>query len=170
MSLVGFKARNHPQQVRERGAKLHVDDRATPPELFEPLNERFGFTLDACAEAHNAKCARYFTPQDDGLQQDWAGERVFCNPPYSNIEPWAQKARMSVDALAVLLVPANRTEQGWWQRQVEPWREGPSPLRVEFLPGRPRFITYANGEVGPNERPPFGCALLIWGSLRDGVR
>jgi hypothetical protein len=29
MSLVGFQARNHPQQVDKRGPKLHVDDR--PP-------------------------------------------------------------------------------------------------------------------------------------------
>ena len=67
MSLVGFKARNHTQQVSKRGANPKVDDRATPPEIFDPLNERFGFNLDVCALPHNAKCERYFTPDDDGL-------------------------------------------------------------------------------------------------------
>lgn len=163
MSLVGFKAQNHPQQVDKRGAKLRVDDRATPPELFDPLNERFGFTIDVAASEQNAKCARFYTLEDDGLAQDWSGERVFCNPPYSYIEPWAAKAASGLAALSVLLLPANRTEQGWWQRWVEPNRDGAAPWpRVEFLPGRPRFITYENGIVNPNERPPFGLALLIW--------
>lgn len=165
MTLVGFKARNHPQQVDKRGPKLHVDDRATPPELFDPLNERFHFTIDVAASAQNAKCERFYTLEDDGLWRDWAGERVWCNPPYSKIEPWVEKAAKGAAELSVLLLPANRTEQRWWQRWVEPNRDGLQPCpRVEFLPGRPRFITYANGKVNPNERPPFGLALLIWSS------
>lgn len=35
-------------------------------------------------------------------------------------------------------------------------------LRAEFLPGRIRFLKPGQKHVGPNERPPFGCALLIW--------
>lgn len=168
MSLVGFKAQNHRQQVSRRGAKPEVDNLETPWEFFTPLQERFGFTLDAAALPHNAKCDRFYTPEDDGLAQSWAGERVWCNPPYSNIEPWAEKARMEVDAeLVVLLLPANRTEQGWWQRQVEPFRLT-GALRVEFLPGRLRFIKHGHERVEPNQRPPFGCCLLIWGDQSVG--
>lgn len=162
MSLVGFKARNHPQQVGSQGAKLHVDDMATPPELFDPLNARFGFELDVAASERNAKCARYYTLEDDGLTKDWTDERVWCNPPYSNIEPWVEKMWSAVPEIAVMLVPANRTEQGWWQRWVEPYRDASSVMTTQFLPGRPRFIRYEDGIVRPNERPPFGCCLLIW--------
>lgn len=160
MSLVGFKARNHPQQV----AKPAVDDRALPPEYFADLNARFKFTVDAAAAPHNAKLSRFFTAEDDGLSKSWAGERVYCNPPYSNIEPWLEKAWESVGAeLIVMLLPANRTEQGWWQRHVEPYRDRPgAPLRVEFLKGRLRFIQAGKSAVGMNERPPFGCCLCIW--------
>ena len=35
---------------------------------------------------------------------------------------------------------------------------------VEFLPGRMRFIAAGADDIGPNERPPFGCCLLIWES------
>jgi hypothetical protein len=111
----------------------------------------------------------------DGLAQPWAGERVWCNPPYSNIEPWVQKAWAEVvddgagflpggAELIVMLVPANRCEQGWWQRHVEPRRDRGFWFGVEFLPGRPRFIKHGHDRVEPNQRPPFGCALLIWGS------
>ena len=169
MTLIGHRARNHPQQVATRGPNNAVDDRATPPEIFGPLNERFGFTIDVAASAHNAKCERFYTATDNGLMQSWAGERVWCNPPYShpNLGRWLDKAWQQVTAaeLIVMLVPANRTEQTWWQKHVEPFRDrSGSPLRTEFMPGRIRFIARGQSLIGPNERPPFGCCLLIWES------
>lgn len=170
MALVGFKAQNHVQQTRKRGANPVVDDRATPPEMFDPLNERFGFTVDVAALPHNAKLERFYTPEDNGLEKCWAGERVWCNPPYSDIRPWVEKAWHEMEAryapasLIVMLLPANRTEQAWWQELVEPERDRiGSQLRVEFLKGRLRFICVGDDEVKPNQRPPFGCCLLIWG-------
>ena len=164
MSLVGFGARNHPQQTGKRGARADVDHRATPPELFDPLHQRFGFTLDVAALPENAKCERFFTPDDDGLQQSWMGETVWCNPPYSDIRPWVEKAWAEARfcPAIVMLVPANRTEQGWWQDLVEQHRDNSGTLTVEFLRGRRRFIAPGQDGIGPNERPPFGVALLIW--------
>lgn len=167
MTLIGFRAANHPQQVARRGALARTDDRATHPDEFAVWQQRFAFTIDVAAATHNAKCSRYFTEQDDGLSQPWAGERVWCNPPYSDIRPWVAKAwaewRTGSVPLIVMLLPNNRAEQGWWQDLVEPYRDGPTGLRVEFLRGRLRFIQAGRTEVGPNERPPFGSCLLIWG-------
>jgi phage N-6-adenine-methyltransferase len=165
MSLVGFQARNHPQQVRTGRARADVDDRAISAEDFAVLNRRFGFTLDVAATAANARCQRYYDQSRNGLTQSWASEIVWCNPPYSDIEPWVRKAWSEHQRARtiVMLLPANRTEQGWWQRHIEPHRDRlGSPLRVEFLPGRMRFIRAGSRTVGPNERPPFGCCLLIW--------
>jgi phage N-6-adenine-methyltransferase len=53
---------------------------ATPPDLFASLHKEFRFDLDVCALPENAKCARYFTPKDDGLAQAWSGT-VWMNPP-----------------------------------------------------------------------------------------
>lgn len=47
---------------------------ATPQEFFDMLNEEFNFTLDPCALPENAKCRKYYTPQDDGLKQNWGGK------------------------------------------------------------------------------------------------
>jgi phage N-6-adenine-methyltransferase len=165
MSLVGFKAQNHPQQQ----PKDDVDDRAITDEDFAPLHDRFRFTIDAAASHTNAKLPRYWTREDDALSRNWTDERVWCNPPYSNIRPWVEKAEREYirgAELIVMLLPANRTEQRWWQDTVEHHRRNRIPyFQVEFLPGRMRFIR-PNAVIGPKgDRPPFGCCLLIWGDL-----
>lgn len=164
--LVGFKAKNHRQQVAKRGPDALVDDRGTHPDDFAKWDAELGpFTLDAAAAPHNAKCARYFTEADNGLAQSWSGAKVWCNPPYSNLGDWLYKAwyEHPFTRGIVMLLPANRVEQAWWQEHVEPYRDRPdSPLTVRFLPGRLRFIKPGATEIKPNERPPFGCALLIW--------
>ena len=170
MSLVGFKASNHPQQVGKRGA-TERDNLGTDPALFAKLNDRFHFTLDVAATRENAKCERFFTLEDDGLVRPWASPRVWCNPPYSQIGAWVEKAWREWNGagyphLIVMLLPANRPEQAWWQEFVEPYRDRPgSPLRTEFLRGRQRFVLPGAESIGPNERPPFGCVLLIWEAL-----
>lgn len=63
-----------------------------------------------------------------------------------------------------MLLPANRTEQGWWQRLVEPHRDRGAGLRTEFIAGRLRFLRRGETEIAPNNRPPFGCVLLVWGA------
>lgn len=163
MSLVRFRAQNHPQQK----INPKVDDRETSPEVFDPLHERFRFTIDVAASDQNAKLERYYTIEDDGLAQSWTGERVWVNPPYSDIRPWVEKAWQEWlrARLVVMLVPANRTEQAWWQDLVEPYRNDRwRPFHVEFLRGRLRFIEPGDTKVRPNARPPFGCCLLIWGA------
>lgn len=166
MSLVGFQAQNHRQQTAKRGAADEVDDRGTHPVHFAEFDAEFGpFTLDVAAAPHNAKCARYFTRLEDGLAQSWAGERVWCNPPYSNLYAWVSKAWNELDSTLgiVMLLPANRVEQAWWQGCVEPYRDRPDGrLRVRFLPGRMRFER-PGVVIGPKgDRPPFGCCLLIF--------
>ena len=40
---------------------------ATPQDFFDKLNDEFHFTLDVAASPDNAKCANYFTEEQDGL-------------------------------------------------------------------------------------------------------
>ena len=162
MSLVGRPAENHPQQVGRRGALDKVDDRRTPRSLFDPLNEEFEFTLDVAASAENALTDHYYDLEVNGLAQSWDGERVWCNPPYSDLRPWVEKM-ISSDSLVVMLLPANRTEQGWWQDIIEPLRRA-GKIETRFIRGRLRFETpdhdYTKQPKG--NRPPFGVVLVIW--------
>ena len=64
----------------------------TPREFFDALDAEFHFTLDPCSTDENAKCAKHYTKAEDGLAQNWTGERVFCNPPYGREMPkWIAK-------------------------------------------------------------------------------
>jgi phage N-6-adenine-methyltransferase len=168
--LSGFKAQNHPQQIAKRGVSGHIDERETTPEFFAELDDEFHFTLDVAATAQNTKCKKFFTPELNGLEQMWSGS-VWCNPPYSDLKSWVAKAwdewSYDDDGLQsiVMLVPANRTEQGWWQDYVEPRRDRQGayrPFTTRFIRGRLRFIHTGEDSVRMNDRPPFGCVLLIW--------
>lgn len=123
----------------------------TPPELFAALDAEFGFTLDPCATASSAKCARYFAMDDDGLAQPWAPHTVFCNPPYGPRETgrWVRKAWEESErgAMVVLLIPA-RVDTAWWHEYC-------SRGEVRFLRGRVRF-------VGSETGAPFPSAVVVF--------
>jgi phage N-6-adenine-methyltransferase len=166
--ILGKKPRNHPQQVRRLGVDDTIDDRRTPGSVFDPLHAEHRFTLDAAASAENAKLPRFYTRESDGLAQPWTGERVWCNPPYSAIEPWVVKAWREMRGgceLVAMLLPANRAEQGWWQSHVEPHRERTRDgirLTTRFLPGRIRFGRPGWEKPAKGDRPPFGLVVLTW--------
>jgi phage N-6-adenine-methyltransferase len=68
-----------------------TDEWPTPQSFFDELNAEFGFTLDPCASAQNAKCRTAYTKEQNGLEQDWKTHRVFCNPPYGKtMREWAR--------------------------------------------------------------------------------
>ena len=110
---------------------------ATPQWLFDWFDARFHFTVDVCAEKHNAKCSKYWTKEDDGLRQRlWCGETVWCNPPYADILPWVQQTFVyHVDCAGsprgVLLLPA-RTDRPWFQACL-------TMHEIWFLAGRYKF-------------------------------
>src|SRR5208337_1220759 len=71
------------------------DEWETPDAIFRMLDKEFGFTLDVCATTTNAKCARFFTKEDNGLRQDWGKNVCWMNPPYSQLRDWLHKAHES---------------------------------------------------------------------------
>jgi phage N-6-adenine-methyltransferase len=133
---------------------------ATPPDLFDALHQEFGFTVDACATARNAKLPRYWTEAQDGLIQDWRNERVFMNPPYGReIYPWTRKASTSGAAVVVGLLPAS-TDLAWWHEDVIAAR-----AEVRYLRGRVRFLT-----DGPYRASGFfASVIVVWRGAEHGL-
>jgi phage N-6-adenine-methyltransferase len=125
-------------------------DWETPAELYAVLNAEFHFDLDPCANCQNAKCARYFTENDDGLLQPWTGI-VWVNPPYGRgIAHWLDKALLSANAGAtvVCLVPA-RTDTRWWHRYCM------SSDEIRLLDRR---LTFA----GADNKATFPAAIVVF--------
>lgn len=128
---------------------------ATPQDFFDRVNAVFKFDLDVCALPENAKCERFFSPEQDGLAQEWSGT-CWMNPPYSReIVKWVEKAVETAKAghTVVGLLPA-RTDVGWWQEHC-------LNREVHYICGRLKF-----GNSKSNA--PFGCALVVFRpSLND---
>ena len=116
---------------------------ATPPEFFARLHDEYGFTMDGASEPGNGLLDRSSTAEDP---IPWDGERVFCNPPWSNIRPFVEQAAHA--ALAVLLVPA-RTNARWFHRALE------LGATVRYFKPKIKF-------VGAKHVSPVDCVLLIF--------
>lgn len=126
---------------------------ATPQDLFDKLNKEFLFTLDPCATPENAKCAKFYTAEDDGLLQSWDNERVFCNPPYGRqIKEWVKKATEATGGVVVLLIPA-RTDTSYFHDYI--YRSG---AQIRFLRGRLKFGDAKNSA-------PFPSMVVIFNGI-----
>lgn len=126
-----------------------TDLHETPKEFFDKLNEEFHFEIDVCALPSNAKCQKYFTPEQNGLEQDWKGI-CWMNPPYGReIGKWMKKAYESSlsGATVVCLVPS-RTDTQWWHNYA---MKG----EIRFIKGRLKF-------GGAKNSAPFPSAVVIF--------
>lgn len=125
---------------------------STPQEFFDVLDAEFHFTLDPCATSENHKCAKYFTPQEDGLAQDWSGNVVFCNPPYGKeISKWVRKCyeeSRKPSTKVVMLIPA-RTDTSYFHDYIYHKAE------IRFIRGRLKFGNSSNGA-------PFQSMVVVF--------
>lgn len=115
----------------------------TPQEFFDELDAEFGFTVDVCANADNAKCERFYSEADDGLSQNWDEEVVWCNPPYGRqIKDWVRKAS-ETRGTVVMLLPA-RTDTRWFHDYIY------GKAEIRFIRGRLKFGGSVNNAPFPN--------------------
>ena len=133
---------------------------STPADLFDRLDRRHHFTLDAAAMADNAKVANWLGPdhpdpeRHDALVRDWAadsgGGTVYLNPPYGkSIGAFMAKAN-TVGVKVVCLLPA-RVDTKWFHQWC-------LPHDVQFLDRRLRFNGHAKDA-------PFPSCLVV---IRNG--
>lgn len=81
---------------KEEIAKLR-QEWETPPDFWRAIDEIFRFEIDVCASEHNCKCPKWISFGLDALRDDavWVGfseYRAWCNPGFSDVLPWHQKA------------------------------------------------------------------------------
>ena len=130
----------------------------TPQELFAELDHEFHFGLDVCATPENAKCKKYYTPEQDGLSQPWTGT-CWCNPPYGRkIGQWVRRAFLaSVSGNTVVMLLPARTDTIWFHEYIYKRAE------IRFLKGRLKFGNSENSA-------PFPSMIVIFRGLKGGAR
>lgn len=122
----------------------------TPQALFKRLDKEFRFTLDVCALPENAKCPRFYTPEDDGLSKEWSGV-CWMNPPYGRqISKWVKKAYESVQGgCSVVCLLPSRTDTKWFQDYCLKSKD------IRFIRGRLKF-------GGGKNRAPFPSVVVVF--------
>lgn len=126
--------------------QTNSDEWSTPDEFYKKLNNEFNFTLDPCASEENHKCDKYFTIAENGLDQSWGGQCVFCNPPYSNIKEWVEKCYREAQAdntVVVLLIPS-RTDTRYFHDFIL------NRAEIRFVKGRLKFGDSKNSAPFPS--------------------
>ena len=126
---------------------------STPQDFFDKLDKEFHFDFDVCATKENAKCACYYTEEDDSLNNYWHAEPVrtlWMNPPYGRtIGLWVKKAweTSQMGDTVVCLLPA-RTDTSWWHDYC---MKG----EIRFIRGRLKF-------GGLKNSAPFPSAVVVF--------
>ncbi|WP_044721745.1 DNA N-6-adenine-methyltransferase [Escherichia coli] len=126
----------------------------TPSLLFKNLHREFGFMIDGAATEHDALLPRF---TDDIHNQSWVGEKVFCNPPYSDIPSFLAKA--SEADLAVFLIPY-RPHTTYWLRHIY---SNNHCHEIRILHRAVKYLPPA-GHNGLVIRSPFASAIVIFKS------
>jgi len=108
----------------------------TPDFVFEYYDNRFNFQFDVAASQENSLCENFYNEQHNALSDrcSWDGPN-WCNPPYSDIMPWVEKAvsEMGKGRLTVMLIPAD-TSVKWFNKAFDNCSE------CHFISGRLAFI------------------------------
>ncbi len=135
------------------------DEWCTPREEWDKLDAEFHFTVDVAADDDNHLCEKYYTKDTDGLKQDWRGEVVWCNPPYSDIGPWVAKAAISSCTTVMLLPPGIDTK--WFHDWI--WNvKNHCPhwgVQVRFIKGRWKFH---HPEQPGKQSPKQGNMIVVF--------
>ena len=124
----------------KEGRPAGKDDWRTPQALFDRLDDEFHFALDSACTEDNCKAPRglYVDKGDDGLLMSWvdAGEggAVWCNPPYSRVEPWLLRGKLYGQLVPVVMLVTADTSTRWWLRNV-----AHCASQVRFVTGRIKF-------------------------------
>ena len=125
------------------------DNYATPQKFYKKIDSEFAFDFDPCP----------LRSEIDGLIIEWYGN-IYINPPYSNIEPFLQKAITELKEgranKCVFLIPI-RCDTKYWHNTIMKYAS-----EIRFIKSRLNF----NESKSP---APFPCVLIVFDKELSGV-
>ena len=118
--------------------------------------------LDVCASPETAKANLYCSLEndDDGLEDEWCAVN-YCNPPYSDIKPWVEKAyNESINGKATLMLIPDKPEVGY-TKLARNYADTVihMPFRLNFL--RPDGTEFLD-KKGKKQGPKFPVCVYIF--------
>ena len=120
--------------------------------------------LDVCASSNTAKSSFYcsLAENDNGLLDDWSNLNAnWCNPPYSDIKPWVEKAsdESKLGCTTLMLIP-DKPEVGY-TRLARQHADTVihMPFRLNFL--RPDGTEFLD-KNGKKQGPKFPVCVYIF--------
>lgn len=161
--------------TRARNAKTPVnaivlkdsDNRFTSPAFIRAIERSFGrIDFDPCWHPASAVRPRAYLDVrrgDDGLRDDWSGDVVFVNPPWSKQKRWLERAHDQWSKrkvrTVVCLVPA-KTDTKLFHHVLS------KDADVYFVEGRPRFFR----EDGRSEATMVSAMVVMFGAMPEQKR
>lgn len=143
--------------------KEHRDLWRTPDWLYNWLDSIYHFDIDLACTSDNCKAhyGMYYDKGIDSLNKGWIGfaRTGFCNPPYSNLEPWLAKAveEARKGFVSVWVIPAPYGSK--WNRHLN------QATQIGVFDGRIAFVNSKGKEIGSNDR---GTAIVTFGGRLSG--
>jgi len=138
--------------------KSQTDNWATPKKYRDELQREFEFDdFDPCPLSTD--------PNFNGKEIDWKGNKIFVNPPYSDLKStkkngigWVEKCHNECQKgkLIVMLIPA-RTDTSWFHNIILK-----NKYEYRFIKGRLKF-----GDKGKSA--PFPSMLVIMKKCLSGM-
>lgn len=152
------------------------DNWRTPKALFDTLNNEFNFIADIASSDNNKLCELNLTESNSAFDYDFSqlemGGALWCNPPYSNVQPWIDLAikNQSLGLFTVMLLNQD-TSVKWFCDAVAKVNE------IRFITGyykngkyhggRIAFIDDNDKAVSGNNKPQF---ILIFYPFSNGLQ
>jgi len=127
----------------------------TPWYFYEYFNEIFGFTRDCCADEINHKHEKYWTKKDNALAQSWKDEIIWCNPPFGQIAPFAEKALEELQKHGTTTVMITPNYSGTFY-----FRDYLNKAQIWFITGRIRFQLPGSYELA-GENPNYMVIIIF---------
>lgn len=130
-------------------------DYGTPKDFMRVVGWKFGkISFDLAASSENAKADKFFTINDNSLEQDWTqlSGNLWLNPPFKDIKSWVKKCVKTVKerkfkGQILCLVPAS-VGSNWFKDYV-------IGNDIYFINGRLTF-------EGAEDPYPRDCMLVVF--------
>ena len=130
------------------------------PKEFQRWHRFYRFTVDACTDAlgRNAQLAKYWT---DCLREDWRGQVVWCNPPFTAkdglrivevLEKFERARLENPNTAACFILPYFQGAE--WEEKLQSMRD--VECVYTYATGTPLFYAKDGG------RPPTRWPVQVW--------